>query len=87
MAYTPKDMTGNLFRNDKGDNPKRPDYRGEAAIGGSILEVAAWLKTSNKGTKYLSLKFSFKDDDAARPTDRRPQATETGLDDDSEIPF
>lgn len=47
--------TGALFKNDKQGNDKRPDYRGKLNVGGVDYEVAAWLKSSKAGTKYLSL--------------------------------
>lgn len=48
-------MTFTLFKNDKGDNPKRPDYRGEALIDGRKLKLSAWLKESKRnGSKFLS---------------------------------
>lgn len=59
MSYTPKDGHGSLFKNDKGDNPARPDYRGDAMINGVHMEIAAWLKEGKKG-KYMSLSFKPK---------------------------
>ena len=32
MAYTPQEGGGALFKNDKGDNPARPDYRGDIML-------------------------------------------------------
>lgn len=49
---------GRLFRNDKKETEKHPDYRGEINVEGKTLELAAWLKVSQKGTKYMSLKVS-----------------------------
>lgn len=44
-----------IFKNDKGDNPKRPDYRGELKTpGGEQLQVSLWLREAKSGTKYLS---------------------------------
>ncbi len=42
-----------LFRNIKGDNPKRPDYRGTIQINGVKYELSGWLKDSPKG-KFIS---------------------------------
>lgn len=49
---------GRLFKNDKKETEKHPDYRGEINVEGKTLELAAWLKVSQKGTKYMSLKVS-----------------------------
>jgi len=53
-----RDNNGALFKNDKGGNDKRPDYRGPATIAGKDYEIAAWLKKSSKGQSYMSLSFS-----------------------------
>jgi uncharacterized protein (DUF736 family) len=52
--------TGALFPNDKGDNPKRPDFRGTINIEGTDYNVAGWRKESKNGKKFLSLKFDRK---------------------------
>lgn len=59
MAYEPKDMTGSIFRNDKGDNSKRPDYKGSALIDGVDYWMDAWVKDGAKG-KFLSIAFKVK---------------------------
>ena len=49
---------GVLFTNDKGDNDKRPDYKGRGNWDGKEFEVAAWNRTSKDGKPYISLSFS-----------------------------
>lgn len=58
MAYEPKDMSGTLFQNDKGENSKRPDYRGSAMINGIKYEIAGWTKQGARGA-FTSLSFSL----------------------------
>lgn len=65
MAYEPKEGSGALFKNDKGDNPARPDYRGDVTVGGVTYELSAWIKESNGGKKFMSL--------SAKPKDSRSQ--------------
>ena len=77
MAFEQRDMSGILFENDKGDNDKRPDYRGTITMGGTQYELAAWFKQGKNG-KFLSLNVSLPGDD------RRPRA---GQPDDDLIPF
>jgi len=51
--------SGVLFRNDKkqpGD--KLPDYTGKLNINGEDWRLAAWLRESSVGNKFLSLKVS-----------------------------
>ena len=42
-----------LFKNDKGDNPKRPDYTGKLNIDGVEKQIAAWIRDGAKG-KFMS---------------------------------
>lgn len=62
MAYELRPNSGNLFRNDKGDNPARPDYCGEINVEGRVWKVSGWLKDGRKG-KYLSLAIGDKPGD------------------------
>ena len=56
-----QNMRGVLFRNDKGDNEARPDYRDSATINGQDFSVSGRIKASKKtGDKFLSLKFEVK---------------------------
>lgn len=58
MAFETKELSGALFKNDKKGNENAPDYKGNCKIAGQDWEIGAWLKTSPKGTKYMSLSFS-----------------------------
>lgn len=61
MAYETKPLTGALFKNEKDGNEKRPDYRGDCLIEGTIYKISAWIKESKNGAKFMSLKFEPKD--------------------------
>lgn len=88
---------GVLFKNDKGDNPRRPDYRGELQTPeGQHLQVAAWVKRSKKGKPYMSLSIQAMDEEEQEggevpadgdfdAPDQDGQASMAGADDD--IPF
>jgi uncharacterized protein (DUF736 family) len=58
---------GALFRNDDKTEEKHPDYRGTINVGGTEYWVSAWIKTSKRGTKYMSLSVKPKNGDAAQP--------------------
>jgi uncharacterized protein (DUF736 family) len=76
---------GVLFKNDKGDNDKRPDYRGSATIDGVDLNISAWIKRSQKtGDAYMSLSFEAKKAAPPKAT-RAPVMDESDPNDD--IPF
>ena len=83
--YVPKDMTGSLFKNDKGDNEKRPDYRGDAMVNGELVEMSAWITKSQSGITYMSIKFKAKEEQAAKPQPKRQPAMADVPHDD--IPF
>lgn len=45
-----------LFKNDKKETDKQPDYRALVSIGGEFKDAGAgWKKTSVKGTQFLSI--------------------------------
>jgi hypothetical protein len=45
---------GVLFRNDRKENDKHPDYRGTINVEGHEYEISAWIKEGKKG-KFMSL--------------------------------
>ncbi len=77
--YQMKDMTGSLFVNDKGDNDKRPDMRGDVMINGVKFSVSAWNNEAKNGKKYLGLKVS--------EWQEKPASNGAGQAMDDEIPF
>lgn len=86
--YEHKDNSGSLFRNDKGDNPARPDYRGEIKINGVVYELASWIKEGAKG-KFMSLSAKPKEQ-KAKPAPKAKQVTSVAdLEDDDldSVPF
>jgi hypothetical protein len=58
---------GALFRNDDKTQEQHPDYRGSINVGGVDHWLSAWIKTSKKGTKYMSLSVKPKNSDNAQP--------------------
>jgi uncharacterized protein (DUF736 family) len=70
---------GALFKNDKKESDRHPDYRGSLNVNGEEFWISAWLKESKAGTKYMSLSVTAKDEQRAAP------AVAETLDDD--VPF
>lgn len=66
MAFTPKDNTGALFKNDKYEaGGKQPYYKGSARVNGQDMWVDGWLEESKPDDngvvkKYVSLKLKAK---------------------------
>jgi hypothetical protein len=52
------ELRGALFKNDKGGNPARPDYRGNCEIGGQQYRISAWIKQARSGMTFMSLAFT-----------------------------
>ena len=46
---------GVLFKNDDKKTEKHPDYTGSININGTEHYLSAWIQTSKKGTKFMSL--------------------------------
>ena len=46
MAYELEEGNISVFVNDKGDNPKRPDYTGKCMVDGQELQISLWNSTS-----------------------------------------
>ena len=53
---------GALFKNDRKNGDADPDYRGTINVDGRELWVSAWVKTSAKGVRFMSLALKPKDD-------------------------
>lgn len=85
MAYVPKEGSGSLFKNDKGDNPARPDYRGDIMLGGVVYEISGWIKPlpTDASKKFLSLAGKPKQ---ARQ-EPRAQIPQRPRDDSNDPPF
>lgn len=72
MTEFDNNLSGALFKNDKGDNDNRPDYRGSAEIDRVEYWVSAWIRTSKKGEKFMSLKFEPKQTGTRPKGNQRP---------------
>lgn len=57
MAEYNNENRGVLFKNDKKETDKHPDYTGKIDVGGREMRLAAWIKEGQKG-KFMSLTVS-----------------------------
>jgi uncharacterized protein (DUF736 family) len=57
MAEYSNENSGVLFKNES-DNEKAPKYKGKINVNGNDYQLAAWVRESKSGTKFLSLKVS-----------------------------
>tara|TARA_Y100000401_G_C8205349_1_gene165691 strand:- start:208 stop:528 length:321 start_codon:yes stop_codon:yes gene_type:complete len=58
MAYEIEEGQVSVFANDKGDNPKRPDFTGKGLFDGKEFQISLWKSTSKNGLEYWSGRIS-----------------------------
>lgn len=63
MSYEAKAGQFNLFKNNKKQNEKQPDFKGDGMdLSGTEILIAAWQKKTKNGDTYFSVKLSKKSD-------------------------
>ena len=75
-----RDNSGVLFKNDKKDNERAPEYKGNIMVDGNEYWISAWIKEGKSG-KFMGLAVSPKD---AQPSTSKPAPKNL---DDLDVPF
>ncbi len=81
--------TGVLFKNDRKESDRHPDYKGSAEVNGTEYWLAAWIKEGKKG-KFMSLAFTLKEhqsDTTATGGTANPEYKENREPEEDDIPF
>lgn len=73
---------GVLFKNDRKESDKHPDYKGSINVNGEEYWLSAWIKEGKSG-KFMSLSVSAKE---SKPKAKQ-SAKQTADFDDSDVPF
>lgn len=61
MARESKPNTGVLFKNDRKESDKHPDYKGNVNVDGAEFWLDAWInEAQSSGKKYMSLRVKPK---------------------------
>ena len=84
MSDYDNNNTGALFKNDRKETERHPDYNGSCEVNGVEMWMSAWIKTSKGGKKFMSFSFNAKEVKAApKPV----QSTANDFDSGEDIPF
>lgn len=85
MAEYDNTNRGTLFRNDRRETDKHPEYTGSINIRGEEFWLSAWVKESRDGSKkFFSLSVKEKEQRGSKPQ-KAPTSLQEQLNDD--IPF
>jgi hypothetical protein len=80
MAEYDNKNTFTLNKNDKGDNPRRPDYRGKLNVDGIEFTLSGWVREGANG-KFISGSVAM----VEAKTEERAKPAVEGADED--VPF
>lgn len=87
-----------IGKNDKGDNEKRPDYRGSAIVrisdliadenGCATIDMSGWIRTKQSdGSKFISGTVQQRQPKAGQAPAKKPTPVQQPIADDDSIPF
>ncbi len=78
---------GVLFKNQRKESDKHPDYTGNINVDGTEFWLSAWIKDGAKG-KFMSLSIKPKDEQQKAPAaDKTRAGASRNADMDGDIPF
>jgi uncharacterized protein (DUF736 family) len=66
MAYD-NTNSGAIFKNDRKESDKHPDYKGSLNVEGREYWVSSWINRDKNGNAYMSVKVNPKDDRPVNP--------------------
>jgi uncharacterized protein (DUF736 family) len=81
MAWEHREGAGSLFKNNDKQKESQPDYRGDAMVSGTVMEIAAWIKEGKNGGKFMSLSIKPKEEREAPAPEKKAPSKFDFLDD------
>ena len=86
MSDYDNENSGVLFKNDRKESDRHPDYTGTYTDGdGNEFWLSAWIKTGQSGKKFMSLSTRRKDENQGqKPANSKPA---DNFDFEQDIPF
>lgn len=85
MSDYSNDNTGLLSRNERKENEKHADFRGQCTVGGEDYWIDGYIRERKDGSgKFFSLKFKPKNAPAPKP---QPAKSGSFEEVESDIPF
>lgn len=79
---------GAVWKNDKKDTDKHPDFTGELNVEGVTYWVSAWKRKPDASDKAPALSFCIKAKEGGKGSNPEAKPAKSGFDDfNSDIPF
>jgi hypothetical protein len=75
-----RDNSGVLFKNDRKESEKHPDYKGYLTVNNQEFWLSAWIKEGKTG-KYMGLAISPKEDYQPKQASKKASIA------DEDLPF
>lgn len=89
MADYDNTNRGAIFKNEKKETEKHPDFTGSLNVNGQEFWVSAWKRRPDQSEKSPALSFSIKAKDSSAPTKQTeaPSGGGNNADFDNDIPW
>lgn len=78
---------GSIWKNDKKDSDKHPDFTGSLNVDGKDYWISAWKRKPGASDRAPALSFSVKPKDGKPQSSTRASASRPKRDDEDGVPF
>jgi len=77
---------GAIFKNDRKQNERQPDYNGTINVEGKEYYISCWIKESQSGKKFFSTSLTAKEQ-VQQPSSAPKRMAEPDISFDDDVPF